>query len=78
MNFNEICIQGRKFSMTIILPNTKGGLDEMIRQLESSTLHRSQWLMTEVEVRVELPKFKFDYTSKLNDILQDVGSHSIV
>lgn len=58
--------------MTIILPNAKGGLDEMIRQLESTTLHRAQWLMSEVEVRVEIPKFKFDYTSKLNDILKDV------
>lgn len=58
--------------MTIILPNAKAGLDEMIRQLESSTLHRAQWLMSEVEVRVEIPKFKFDYTSKLNDVLKDV------
>lgn len=58
--------------MTIILPNAKGGLDEMIRQLESTSLHRAQWLMSEVEVRVEIPKFKFDYTSTLNDILKDV------
>lgn len=69
--------KGRKFSMTIILPNAKGGLDEMIRQLESSSLHRAQWLMSEVEVRVEIPKFKFDFTSKLNDILQDIGIKSI-
>lgn len=69
--------KGRKFSMTIILPNAKGGLDELIRQLESSTLHRAQWLMSEVEVRVEIPKFKFDFTSKLNDVLQDIGIKSI-
>lgn len=61
--------------MSIILPNAKGGLDELIRQLESSTLHRSQWLMSEVEVRVEIPKFKFDCTSTLNDILKDVRNH---
>lgn len=59
--------------MTIILPNAKGGLDELIRQLESTTLHRAQWLMSEVEVQVQLPKFKFDYTSKLNQVLQDVS-----
>lgn len=58
--------------MTIILPNAKGGLDEMIRQLESTSLHRAQWLMSEVEVRVEIPKFKFDFTSTLNKVLQDV------
>ncbi len=63
--------------MTIVLPNAKGGLDEMIRQLESSSLHRAQWLMTEVEVRVEIPKFKFDYTSKLNQVLQDVRLRNI-
>lgn len=59
--------------MTIILPNAKGGLDELIRQMESTTLHRAQWLMSEVEVQVQIPKFKFDYTSKLNDILKDVS-----
>lgn len=58
--------------MTIILPDAKGGLDELIRQMESTTLHRSQWLMSEVEVHVQIPKFKFDYTSKLNDVLKDV------
>jgi len=69
--------KGRKFAMTIVLPNAKGGLDELIRELESSTLHRAQWLMSEVEVRVEIPKFKFDYTSKLNDVLKDIGIKSI-
>lgn len=69
--------KGRKFSMTIILPNAKGGLNEVIRKLESSTLPTAQWLMSEVEVFVQIPKFKFDYTSKLNDILQDIGIKSI-
>lgn len=58
--------------MTIILPNSKGGVDELIRQMESNSLHRAQWLMDEVEVRVALPKFKFDYTSHLNRVLENV------
>lgn len=58
--------------MTFILPNAKDGLDELIRQLDSITLYRSQWSMIKVKVKVKIPKFKFDYTSKLNDILKDV------
>lgn len=65
--------KGNKFAMTIVLPNSKGGLDELLYQMDSNTLHLAQYLMDEMEVRVELPKFKFDHTAHLNDVLMRVS-----
>lgn len=58
--------------MYIALPNTVDGLDEMIRKIDSTSLQRAQWLMDEVEVRVLLPKFKFDNEVHLNNVLKEV------
>lgn len=65
--------QGKRIAMTIILPNAKGGIDELIRQLDSSAIHRAQWLMEELEVDLSLPKFKFDYKSSLKASLSSVS-----
>lgn len=59
--------------MYVILPNKVDGLNEMVGKVDSSTLHRSQWLMDELEVRVVLPKFKFDNEINLNEVLKDVS-----
>lgn len=66
--------KGKKYAMIIVLPNAKGGLNELINQLDSTTLQRSKYLMDEHEVRVQLPKFKFDYTAELNDFLENVSN----
>lgn len=69
--------QGKKFSMTIVLPGAKGGLEELIREIEGDALRRIQWLMTEQEVKVTLPKFKFEQTTELKDTLIALGLHEI-
>lgn len=69
--------QGNKFSMTIILPVAKGGIDELVRYIEGDGLRRIQWLMAEQEVKVTLPKFKFDLTLKLKDTLKSLGIQEI-
>lgn len=58
--------------MTLVLPNAKAGLDELIRQLDGNILHRAHYFMDFVEVHIELPKFKFDHTAELNQVLQEV------
>lgn len=68
----RIPYMGRKFSMLIVLPNSKEGLNEFVRQIDSTTLRRAEWLMDDVEVKVAIPKFKFDYTSNMNDVLKEV------
>lgn len=65
--------QGYKFAMYIVLPQKVGGLDELLGKIDSSTLHRAQYLLEEVEVKVALPKFKFSNSINLNDVLKDVS-----
>ncbi|XP_055855680.1 serine protease inhibitor 27A [Episyrphus balteatus] len=69
--------QGKKFSMTILLPGAKGGLEALARDIEGDGLRRIQWLMSEQEVKVTLPKFKFDYTAKLKETLMALGLNEI-
>lgn len=65
---------GRRFSMFIILPNAIGGIDELVERLEEQDINNDVWHMDEIEVRVSLPKFKFDTTINLNSIIQKVNS----
>lgn len=65
---------GRRFSMFIILPNAIGGIDELVERLEEQDINNDVWHMDEIEVRVALPKFKFDTTINLNSIIQKVNS----
>lgn len=69
--------KGQKFSMFIILPNSAEGFDEFVNQLDSTALHNAKWLMDEMEVRVVIPKFKFDYSANLNQVLQSLGIRQI-
>lgn len=69
--------KGQKFSMFIILPNRGEVFDDFVRQLDSSMVHNAKWLMDETEVNVVLPKFKFDYSSNLNDVLKGLGIREV-
>jgi len=69
--------KGRKYAMFIILPNRVEGLNELLQKVDSSTLQRVQWLMDETEVRVLLPKFKFDNEVHLNEVLKELGIRNI-
>lgn len=66
-------LQGRKFAMTILLPSPKNNLTKLIESLESNVIQREQYQLYETNVRVVLPKFKFDRTSVLNSALQYVS-----
>lgn len=58
--------------MYIILPQDVEGMETLLTKIDSSTLHRAQYLLEEVEVKVGLPKFKFTNSINLNDVLKDV------
>lgn len=70
--------KGRKFAMTLVLPNKpETELDQLIQRMDSKSLHRAQYFMDELEVRVELPKFSFDHKSDLNEVLQSVSFYNL-
>lgn len=66
---------GRKFSMLLVLPDNIDGINEFVQQLDSTTLRKAEWLMDELEVKVVLPKFKFEYLSNMNEVLKEVRHH---
>ncbi|CAD7082784.1 unnamed protein product [Hermetia illucens] len=69
--------KGKKFSMTIILPGAKGGLDELVREIEGDGLKRLQWLMEEVQVKVTIPRFHFDRTTHMKEVLEKLGIQEV-
>jgi serine protease inhibitor len=65
---------GKKgFSMTILLPKTTTTADDLISEMTDENL--ADWLgsFTECNVELWLPKFKFKYKKKLNEVLQALG-----
>jgi serpin B len=64
---------GRRFSMFIILPNAIDGLDDVVERLTADTIKNEVWHMDEVEVHAVIPKFKFDSSINLNDVVRALG-----
>jgi serpin B len=62
-----------KFSMAIFLPRASHTVDEIVEQLNDDNW--ASWLssFSENELELGLPRFKFEYDIKLNDILMAMG-----
>lgn len=58
--------------MFIVLPNSKAGLETLIKDLNSQILRRHVSLMDIHEVQIFLPRFSFDFNAKFGRILQNV------
>lgn len=62
------------FQMVILLPNNEYSVQDILQGLHSENL--SRWLANSSEIKdlnVNIPKFKFEYEKKLNDVLIDLG-----
>lgn len=68
---------GHKFAMYIILPEKTDGLDELVKTINPTTLRKQIWQLEETSVSVILPKFQFDYTADLKEVLQKIGIKTI-
>lgn len=66
-------LQGNKFAMYIILPDDKAGLDEVLKNMDPIKLRELIWFLGETWVEVILPRFKFDFTADLKNILTKVN-----
>lgn len=64
---------GRRYSMFIVLPNESSNVDKVIEGLSSDTIKNEVWHMDDVEVRVVMPKFKFDTSMNLNEVVKQVS-----
>nr|CAD7438503.1 unnamed protein product [Timema bartmani] len=68
---------GKKFSMFLILPNKKDGLDMLLNTIHPALIKNQMWLMRQESVEVKLPKFNFYHTVHLKDILEELGIHEV-
>lgn len=61
-----------RYAMFFILPKQDSNINDLIKKLDSKTIARQAWYLDEVEVKVEIPKFKFEFDGDLKTILQQV------
>ncbi|XP_045481195.1 uncharacterized protein LOC123685563 [Harmonia axyridis] len=65
--------KGNKYAMFIVLPNSKGGLNNLLKKINLKILKQNLYYMDYVPVDVILPKFRFDFKAKLTRILREFG-----
>ncbi|XP_044764996.1 uncharacterized protein LOC123321453 [Coccinella septempunctata] len=65
--------KGSKYAMFLVLPNSKGGLNTLLKNINLDTLKQNLYYMDYVPVDVTLPKLNFDFKVKLTRILQEFG-----
>lgn len=58
--------------MYVVLPVKADGLTELAARVDSSTLSRARITMELAEIKVSLPKFRFENSVRLNDALKSV------
>ncbi|CRK86295.1 CLUMA_CG000040, isoform A [Clunio marinus] len=68
---------GRRYSMFIILPKEPNGLEGVVNRVDSEILRNEVENVDETEVHVVLPKFKFDSSINLNDVIKSLGIREI-
>uniref|UniRef100_W8BRM5 Serpin H1 n=1 Tax=Ceratitis capitata TaxID=7213 RepID=W8BRM5_CERCA len=63
------------FSMYILLPHTKAGLNELLSILGFEQLKRLQWMMEVRRVNVLMPTFKYSFITNLKEDILDKSDH---
>ncbi|KAF5296887.1 hypothetical protein FQR65_LT10153 [Abscondita terminalis] len=69
----RIPYKGKKIGFFIVLPNTKGGLPDLMKKANLPTMMRQLYILDNRKVDVIIPKFKFDFSASYTKILQDFG-----
>lgn len=61
------------FVMDVILPDNNTGVDDLIQSLNADQFNTSVSYLHKTEIDLSLPRFKYGYKKKLNEILADMG-----
>lgn len=48
-------------------------MDKVLEKIDETVFHAEQMRLESADVRLQMPKFKFDLTSHLNQVLQNVS-----
>jgi serine protease inhibitor len=60
--------------MFIVLPNDRNGLNKLLTTVSPALLRNQLFHMSKELVDVRLPRFSFEFTAQLGDVLQEVSS----
>ncbi|XP_054746168.1 uncharacterized protein LOC129250576 [Anastrepha obliqua] len=69
--------QNKKYAMMIVLPNDTEGLRPLIEKLQPEDLKLAKSLAQEKELRITMPKFQVDETSRSEAMLKSIGLNKI-
>ncbi|CAH1153432.1 unnamed protein product [Phaedon cochleariae] len=69
--------KGSSYSMFFILPNSLGGLPELMKKIHLGTISELLYSLDKRVVEVNIPKFKFNFLAKLADTLKEFGLHQM-
>ncbi|CAD5210486.1 unnamed protein product [Bursaphelenchus okinawaensis] len=64
---------GNGVFLYIVLPQEKFGLDDLLKSLDGKKLSQIVGKRHKVEVKVDLPRFKINTKSKLNEAMKNIG-----
>jgi serine protease inhibitor len=70
--------QGKKYSMFIVLPNQRDGLNKLLNTVSPALLKNQLFHMSKELVDVRLPRFSFEFTGQLGEALHAVSSRLCV
>ncbi len=65
--------QGKRYSMAILLPNEGVNVKDYVAQLTPEGIQNTLGNVTITTVYTRLPKFSYDFSLKMNDVLQAMG-----
>ena len=70
----ELPYKGRKYSMYVVLPRQKYGLERVFITINLLDVLNSVTISEEKLVRVQFPKFKFESSFDLKNVLTNMGN----
>lgn len=73
VRFLRMPYEGKRFSMFLILPFEVDGLDNLITHLDADKIKHAVKRMEEITVNVTIPKFQFDTSLNLNNVVKMVS-----
>ncbi|XP_036324595.1 serpin B13-like [Rhagoletis pomonella] len=75
LNAKAFCLpyENKKYAMMIVLPNETEGLRSLIGKLQPEDLKKAKSLAKEKELRITMPKFQVDETSRSEAMLKSIG-----
>lgn len=77
MYFRLIYLQGNRYSMFLLVPQEKAGLNTLLRDLPYMSLPQITPFMENTNVRLFMPKFSIDYSESMVGALRSVSYSEI-